>query len=76
MYRVTIYDEFSHELEASFTTENVPYPELILFHDRKEWEVVTVRQHIRSEKSVAAVRNEPHLVDVLAREIEGLFSER
>lgn len=74
-FRVTLYRETDQEMiSPDFISSVLPYPGLRVLHGTQEWELTKVRLHVRSENSIAALNDEPHLVDVLAVEVEGLFA--
>ena len=58
----------------SFVTPVLPYPGLRILHANSEWEVKQVRLHVRDKDSLAARNDDPHLMDVLASEVEGMFA--
>jgi hypothetical protein len=74
-YSVYLHREDSHEsIGSSFEMLELPYPGLRILHESSEWEVKRVRLHVRSKNSVAALNNEPRLVDVLVAEADGMFA--
>lgn len=78
-YLVTLYNVQDKKLDGysaadSFVVDNVPCVGLIYCHDGYEWEVLNVRQHIRKESSDGARNRAPHIVDVLVREMDGIFT--
>jgi hypothetical protein len=74
-YRVTMHRENGSEtIWPSFVVQTLPYPGLLISHQSSEWVVKKVRLHVRGDDSMAAKREDPHLVDVIVEKSAGLFT--
>ena len=58
----------------TFVMPVLPYPGIRILHGNSEWEVKQIRLHVRDKNSLAARNDDPHIVDVLAVEVEGMFA--
>jgi hypothetical protein len=72
-FEVLVHEGERHEQKARIILPVLPYPGLILLHRSGSWEVTSVQLLVRDKESLAEKHGDPHLVTVIAREVNGSF---
>lgn len=72
-FEVLIHESERHEQKARVVLPIMPTPGLVILHRSGSWEVLRVSLMTRDENSLAEKHDDPHLVSVIAKGLEGSF---
>lgn len=72
-FEVFIHDSEMHQQKGRVVLPIAPYPGLVILHRTGAWEVLRVSFLVRDENSLSAKHDDPHVMTVTAKALEGSF---